>query len=97
MESLTTKETELVGSWEEHDGKVVADAVAVRIDWLIASMLVVVGISKDGWSSVYRDPSDQRFWLHTYPQGEMHGGGPPSLRVISADEVADYVVDATHT
>jgi hypothetical protein len=97
LELLSAQETELVGSWEEDDGSIVADAVAVRIDWLISNVLAVVGASKDGWSTVYRNPSDERFWLHTYPQSEMHGGGPPSLRAISADEVADYVVDATST
>lgn len=51
-----------------------------RINWLTSEILVLVGIEKvGGWEKLYRDPYDGRFWLLTYPFGELQGGGPPSL------------------
>ena len=44
----------------------------------------VAGI--DTWQLLYRDPKDGRLWEQTSPQGEMHGGGPPRLAVISEEE-----------
>jgi len=39
-----------------------------------------------GWSTLYCDPSDRRLWEMTYPQGDLHGGGLPVLRVIVREE-----------
>lgn len=51
-----------------------------RINWLTNEVLVLVGIEKvGGWEKLYRDPGDGRYWLLTYPFGELQGGGPPSL------------------
>ncbi|MEM7379742.1 MAG: Imm27 family immunity protein [Bacteroidota bacterium] len=35
-----------------------------------------------------KDPYDNRYWELSYPQGNLHGGGPPSL--INLDK--DYIV-----
>jgi hypothetical protein len=40
----------------------------------------------NGWNALYRDPNDCRYWELTYPEGELHGGGPPQLRCLTADE-----------
>ena len=89
MNSLSTHETELVGKWVERDGKVVADATCQRIDQLTNGGLNVVQDHPrlGGWVRLYQDKSDGRFWERSYPQSELHGGGPPTLRCISADEV----------
>lgn len=51
-----------------------------RINWLTDQVLSLVGIEKvGGWEKLYRDPGDGRYWLLTYPFGELQGGGPPSL------------------
>ena len=51
-----------------------------RINWLTDKVLVLIGIEKvGGWEKLYRDPQDGRYWLLTYPFGELQGGGPPSL------------------
>lgn len=34
------------------------------------------------WTVLYQDPQDKRYWEFHYPEGELHGGGPPSLRVL---------------
>jgi hypothetical protein len=79
------KETELVGRWENIDGSVRGDFVADRINELIRVYLTPVVI-ENGWERLYRDPADLRLWDLTYPQGEMHGGGPPMLTLLSLEE-----------
>jgi hypothetical protein len=59
---------------------------AARIHKLVQSELEFVGATDGGWSRLFRDKADGRFWEHTYPHSELHGGGPPRLAVISRDE-----------
>ncbi|MGH9770032.1 MAG: Imm27 family immunity protein [Blastocatellia bacterium] len=82
-------ETKLVGKWEIVDGKLVADSISQKINMLISGMLVRVGATDDGWTILYKDPDDGRFWELTYPQGEYHGGGPPMLTWLSDQEVKE--------
>lgn len=60
-------------------GEIVADENLIRIRALIADYLEEVGTDESGWSTLYRDPDDGRFWEQVFPYGYMHGGGPPSL------------------
>ena len=78
-------ETAIEGHWIFAKGKMVADEAALRIDDLTASYLEFVA-AIDTWQMLYRDPKDGRLWEQTYPQGEMHGGGPPRLAVVSLEE-----------
>jgi Immunity protein 27 len=32
---------------------------------------------------LYVDPSDSRYWELIYPDSQLHGGGPPTLRNLS--------------
>ena len=82
---LGPQETELTGNWLVEGGSVVADDVCRRIEWLLQSRLERLAADSSGWETLYRDPRDGRLWEHTYPQGEMHGGGPPQLRVVSPE------------
>jgi hypothetical protein len=79
-------ETELVGGWENIDGALVADAAAIRIKELVHTYLTRIAASESGWEILYRDPTDLRLWELRYPQSEVHGGGPPTLRVLSLEE-----------
>ena len=83
---LQPEETELVGRWETIEGTVRADVVASRIKELTQTYLTKIAVSRSGWETLYRDPWDLRLWELTYPQGEMHGGGPPMLRTLSIQE-----------
>jgi immunity protein 27 of polymorphic toxin system len=83
---ISPQETKLVGSWENIGGKIRADAVAARIEELRNTYLTKIAVAESGWETVYRDPTDLRLWELTYPQGEMHGGGPPMLRCLSTGE-----------
>jgi hypothetical protein len=87
-QALGDDETDLTGQWVVQDGQVIADETCKRIEELIKNSLQKVAISKDygAWETLYRDPKDGRYWEKTYPQGHMHGGGPPKLRVLSVEQ-----------
>lgn len=83
---LEPEETELRGEWLKAESKVIANATCRRIEWLIESRLEKLGTKSGGWETLYRDPKTRFLGEHTYPHSEMHGGGPPMLRVNSAIE-----------
>jgi Immunity protein 27 len=88
-EQLKANETELTGDWLVQNGRVKGDITCQRIEWLIKHYLRKVADSSEGggWETLYQDPNDTRYWERTYPQSEMHGGGPPRLRTLTIDEV----------
>jgi len=86
MSTLRPEETELVGNWELIGGKLVADAVAARIQALVSGPLIPVRASPDGWDTLYLDPSDDRLWELSYPDSQLHGGGSPLLTLLSPEE-----------
>lgn len=86
MAAIRPEETMIVGSWVVEDGQVRDDAASRRIRQLVSAHLVELGRDPSGWETLYRDTTDGRLWELTYPQGEMQGGGPPLLRVVSAAE-----------
>lgn len=86
---LKSDEIVLVGSWKMDDGKVVADEVCQRIEKLITNCLKKVAVDKTGWEILYRDSNDNRYWLLTYPNSDWHGGGPPTLKKITQNEVTE--------
>ena len=89
MAELAPDEVDLRGDWVvQKDRSVVADATDKRIDWLIAEKLERIANDSSGWETLYRDPRDGRLWELTYPRGEMHGGGPRRLHVLSQEEAA---------
>jgi hypothetical protein len=78
-------ESDLLGSWVVVEGKVTADPTAERIEALIYEGLEKIAVDATGWETLYRDPDDGRYWELTYPQSEMHGGGPPRLTCLSPE------------
>ena len=83
MEALNPEEEILEGQWVVVGTGVRGDATEKRIASLIEGQLTLLRSSPDGWSQLYKDPSDGRLWELTHPRGEMHGGGPKKLAVIS--------------
>jgi hypothetical protein len=86
MSALKPTDTLLTGRWQLEDGAIVADPVAEKIEFLKTHVLKPIKASSDGWSVLYQDPNDQRYWELTYPESELHGGGPPQLAQISESE-----------
>ena len=78
--------TEFTGKWIFLDGRVVADETCQQINELVASHLQELGRDPSGWDALYRDPDDGRLWELTFPQSELHGGGPPQLRYLTLAE-----------
>jgi hypothetical protein len=83
---IRSNETELQGKWVLKNGAVTTDDTCRRIDLLTTTHLRNIKTDDTGWNTLYEDPEDGRYWELTYPQSEMHGGGPPSLRTLSKEE-----------
>lgn len=83
---LQPHETDLIGKWNVIDGKAVEDETCQRIKSLLTRQLQALGRDPSGWDVLYRDPDDGRFWELTYPQSEMHGGGPPRLTRLTTEQ-----------
>jgi hypothetical protein len=84
---LKPHETDLIGEWQLVGAKVVANEACQRIDLLTSEYLKHIATDPSGWDKLYRDPDDGRYWELIYPQGEMHGGGPPRLICLSREVV----------
>jgi hypothetical protein len=84
---LRPDESRLDGGSNVSAGRVYADPVAERIELLITKYLTRVATDASGWEILYRDPQDGRYWMLTYPNGQMHGGGPPSLVLVDKSEI----------
>jgi hypothetical protein len=39
-------------------------------------------VKKSGWEIYYIDETTGEKWIEEYLHGEMHGGGPPQLRLL---------------
>jgi hypothetical protein len=82
--ALRPSETLLEGEWIVSAHGVVADQTCKRIEALTAHVLRRLASNASGWESLFQDPDDGRLWELYYRQSEMHGGGPPSLRNVTA-------------
>ena len=91
MKFLHPNETLLQGSWLEQDGRFIADEAGNRIEWLVDQHLHLLGTSADGWESIYRDPTDDRLWLKTFPNSGMHGGGPAELKCVNVNTAREII------
>ena len=89
--NLRPDERDLVGKWNFDGFKTRSDEVCDRIKHLTERVLEKIAVSREygAWETLFRDPADGRLWERTYPQGEMHGGGPPRLTVISEIEARE--------
>lgn len=78
----------LTGSWIYANNGMRGDAVCERIEWLLKNQLKKIASSPQwgDWETLFQDPSDGRYWERTYPHGDLQGGGPPQLQVISEGE-----------
>jgi hypothetical protein len=85
---LLPNENVIIGQWVRHDGKVIGDDNSQRIEWLTKYQLKKVSTTDGGWTTIYQDIHDGRYWQHSYPQSELHGGGPPMLEHITQATLA---------
>jgi len=86
-DELKNSETILVGSWIKSGEKIIGDENCQRIEHLKSNYLIKVTVEQIDWEVLYQDPNDKRYWLLTYPHSDWHGGGPPTLKMITLSEV----------
>lgn len=86
---MLAKKIEIVGQGIFQAGKIVPDASCKIIEHLISSHFVKVGDRENGWTTLYKEPVEQSYWELTYPDSELHGGGPPKLTKHSVEEVLE--------
>jgi len=76
---------EIVGKWiVDPTGRVIGDEAENQIQDLIQNHLKRIADREGGWTVLYRDPSENSYWELTFPNGEMHGGGPRKLARVEA-------------
>ena len=87
MKEISAQENLIEGKWISSGNTVKADDSCKRIEWLVSTALKHIGTDGDNWEAYYQDPKDKRYWVMFYPKSELHGGGPPSLRVATEKEL----------
>jgi hypothetical protein len=74
--------SDLKETWVMRDGKMVAEGDCETIDNLLGSLdRVKDGLG--GWVILYLHRNTGEFWELSYPQSEMHGGGPRRLQRLN--------------
>lgn len=85
---IESTENRISGSWNFSDGKMVEDENCKRIKFLTREVLNEIAKDESGWQTLYLNKEDNSYWELSYPQSEMHGGGPPELcRVMNNNEL----------
>ena len=93
FEKLRSTEVQLIGSWYQAHGKVIEDEVSSRISFLTQEYLVRIGADSSGWTTLFQDSQDGRYWELTFPHSDWHGGGPPTLTYVSEIDVKRKYAD----
>lgn len=86
---IEKNETEIVGKWIFTGGKMITDEQCEKIQWLTTNYLKKIALDKAGWDVLFQDHNDNRYWELIHPNSDMHGGGPPSLILLSELEARD--------
>lgn len=85
----SSQETEFVGQWLSSGGRVVADIVCDRIEYLIHDVFNRLTVDASEWLTLYQDPLDGRYWELSYPSSDESGGGPPRLSMLTYEEARE--------
>jgi hypothetical protein len=64
------------------------DENGYRVHWLVKYSLIFIAYSKEhgGWETLYFEPKTKTFWERKFMNGDIQGGGPPSLFKISVED-----------
>ena len=84
---MAIEKTVLEGSWLFDGIQVKPDKTCARIEGMIQQFKRLTS-RDEGWTVLYVDSLSGDFWELSYPQSNLHGGGPPRLERRSADEVS---------
>jgi len=83
---LKADENKLQGSFFSIGEGLKEDDTTKRIYELVSNYLIKIKTDESGWDTLFKDPSDNRYWELLYPDSEMLGGGPPLLQFISISD-----------
>ena len=86
---IDKEETKIIGSSSFDGFKIIADEQSKRIDWLVKHYLEKISSDGLNWTVLYQDPEDKRYWELEFPQSDEHGGGPPSLVLLSESDAEE--------
>ena len=89
---ISINETSIVEEWEFINNKMVTNEQGKRIDWLRSNYLKKIANDESGWYTLYQDPEDKRYWELSFPRGEMQGGGPRLLKLITKEEASSKYI-----
>lgn len=87
MIKLGKEETLLKGTLINHLNLIKYDDVSNRVFSLVENYLTEVRVDSSGWNRLFKDPRDGRYWELFYSNGELQGGGAPTLKYLLKEEV----------
>jgi hypothetical protein len=81
---------EFVGKWVfDESGRIVGDENENRIRDLTDHRFVRVAAREAGWTILFLDPLTGSYWELTFPQSDLHGGGPRKLSRLAAEQAKE--------
>jgi hypothetical protein len=86
--NIESTENRITGKWEFSNGKMTADENCERIQFLTKEVLTEIATDESGWQTLYLNSEDSSYWELSFPNNEMHEGGPPELlRTTNLEEL----------
>ncbi|MBV6641405.1 MAG: hypothetical protein KI791_11825 [Cyclobacteriaceae bacterium] len=76
---IQPNEYRITGKWEFVNGEMIGDRNCKRIEFLTSEILEEVASDESGWYTLFFNTELGNYWELSYPQSELHGGGPPEL------------------
>lgn len=74
INKLQANEIKLQATLKHNGFEMQNDAIGERIQFLISNYLMEITTDSSGWFKLFQDPSDNRYWELSYPEGELHEG-----------------------
>ena len=85
--------TILKGKWLYENGAIIADKICDEINYIVNDFLQKITTDTSGWDTLYLNPLDGNYWELIYEHSDLAGGGPPTLKIISKNEISNkYIV-----
>jgi hypothetical protein len=53
------------------------------VESYIAENLTKIATNQSGWDTLYINKATEQYWVLTYPNSQLHGGGHPELTRVS--------------
>ena len=78
-------------TWVMHGSEIKAEGDAAKITDLLKDKLERLNVTDGGWRRLLRRSTDGSLWELSFPQSEMHGGGPRVLIELEITDPAEWV------